>query len=113
RKDQNCFCFLKFSLPLLFRKGVAAEDATLEVRFVHLDEPEGRRSFSPNNQKVRQCLLNFYVNAHIYWCIFSSRGAEPKQLAFSTALGISLGLFPICGMEKESLAALTGFNNDS
>ncbi|GJX38334.1 hypothetical protein Tco_0251637, partial [Tanacetum coccineum] len=23
------------------------------------------------------------------------RGAEPKQLAFSTALGISLGVFPI------------------
>ncbi|KAM0034966.1 hypothetical protein Hdeb2414_s0015g00440981 [Helianthus debilis subsp. tardiflorus] len=27
-----------------------------------------------------------------------SRGAEPKQLAFSTALGISLGLFPIVGV---------------
>ncbi|KAH9726004.1 DUF2062 domain-containing protein [Citrus sinensis] len=25
------------------------------------------------------------------------RGAEPNQLAFSTALGITLGLFPICG----------------
>lgn len=26
------------------------------------------------------------------------RGAEPKQLAFSAALGITLGVFPICGM---------------
>ncbi|XP_020087854.1 uncharacterized protein LOC109709897 [Ananas comosus] len=26
------------------------------------------------------------------------RGAEPKQLAFSTALGLTLGLFPICGV---------------
>ncbi|ONK57707.1 uncharacterized protein A4U43_C09F3260 [Asparagus officinalis] len=26
------------------------------------------------------------------------RGAEPKQLAFSTALGITLGVFPICGV---------------
>ncbi|XP_072990805.1 uncharacterized protein [Typha latifolia] len=26
------------------------------------------------------------------------QGAEPKQLAFSTALGITLGLFPICGV---------------
>ncbi|WOL14277.1 hypothetical protein Cni_G23057 [Canna indica] len=25
------------------------------------------------------------------------RGAEPKQLAFSTALGITIGVFPICG----------------
>ncbi|XP_071694543.1 uncharacterized protein [Rutidosis leptorrhynchoides] len=27
-----------------------------------------------------------------------SRGAEPKQLAFSTALGITLGVFPIVGV---------------
>ncbi|KAM0940215.1 hypothetical protein DsansV1_C19g0161531 [Dioscorea sansibarensis] len=26
------------------------------------------------------------------------RGAEPKQLAFSTALGLTLGVFPICGV---------------
>ncbi|XP_009593017.1 uncharacterized protein LOC107820904 [Nicotiana tabacum] len=26
------------------------------------------------------------------------RGAEPKQLAFSAALGITLGVFPICGV---------------
>lgn len=26
------------------------------------------------------------------------RGAEPKQLAFSTALGFTLGLFPVCGV---------------
>ncbi|KAF7123632.1 hypothetical protein RHSIM_Rhsim12G0001800 [Rhododendron simsii] len=26
------------------------------------------------------------------------RGAEPKQLSFSAALGISLGVFPICGV---------------
>ncbi|RAL43012.1 hypothetical protein DM860_009794 [Cuscuta australis] len=26
------------------------------------------------------------------------RGAEPKQLAFSGALGITLGIFPICGV---------------
>ncbi|XP_064960302.1 uncharacterized protein LOC135610131 isoform X1 [Musa acuminata AAA Group] len=26
------------------------------------------------------------------------KGAEPKQLAFSAALGMSLGLFPICGV---------------
>ncbi|KAF9670507.1 hypothetical protein SADUNF_Sadunf13G0076200 [Salix dunnii] len=26
------------------------------------------------------------------------RGVEPKQLAFSTALGITLGIFPICGV---------------
>ncbi|OAY71660.1 hypothetical protein ACMD2_10588 [Ananas comosus] len=25
------------------------------------------------------------------------RGAEPKELAFSTALGVTLGVFPICG----------------
>lgn len=25
------------------------------------------------------------------------RGVEPKQLAFSTALGLTLGVFPICG----------------
>ncbi|KAJ6834677.1 uncharacterized protein M6B38_333930 [Iris pallida] len=27
-----------------------------------------------------------------------SRGSEPKQLAFSTALGITLGVFPVCGV---------------
>ncbi|EEF40558.1 conserved hypothetical protein [Ricinus communis] len=27
-----------------------------------------------------------------------SRGTEPKQLAFSAALGITLGVFPICGV---------------
>uniref|UniRef100_A0A6M2EHB3 DUF2062 domain-containing protein n=1 Tax=Populus davidiana TaxID=266767 RepID=A0A6M2EHB3_9ROSI len=27
-----------------------------------------------------------------------SRGLEPKQLALSTALGITLGIFPICGV---------------
>ncbi|KAK4778892.1 hypothetical protein SAY86_006420 [Trapa natans] len=27
------------------------------------------------------------------------RGAEPRQLAFSSALGITLGVFPICGMQ--------------
>ncbi len=27
------------------------------------------------------------------------RGAEPKQLAFSAALGVTLGIFPICGKE--------------
>ncbi|WCJ34993.1 hypothetical protein M5689_016265 [Euphorbia peplus] len=27
-----------------------------------------------------------------------SRGSEPKQLAFSAALGITLGVFPICGV---------------
>ncbi|XP_059631040.1 uncharacterized protein LOC132273943 isoform X2 [Cornus florida] len=27
-----------------------------------------------------------------------ARGAEPKQLAFSAALGITLGVFPICGV---------------
>jgi len=27
-----------------------------------------------------------------------SRGAEPKQLAFSAALGMTLGVFPICGV---------------
>ncbi|KMZ75213.1 Cytoplasmic membrane protein [Zostera marina] len=26
------------------------------------------------------------------------RGAEPKQLAFSAALGLTLGVFPICGI---------------
>ncbi|KAL0696157.1 hypothetical protein Bca4012_063337 [Brassica carinata] len=26
------------------------------------------------------------------------RGAEPKQLAFSAALGITMGVFPICGV---------------
>lgn len=26
------------------------------------------------------------------------RGAEPKQLAFSAALGMTLGVFPICGV---------------
>ncbi|XP_010252390.1 PREDICTED: uncharacterized protein LOC104593964 [Nelumbo nucifera] len=26
------------------------------------------------------------------------RGAEPKQLAFSVALGLTLGVFPICGV---------------
>ncbi|KAF5479355.1 hypothetical protein F2P56_000187 [Juglans regia] len=26
------------------------------------------------------------------------RGAEPKQLAFSVALGITMGVFPICGV---------------
>ncbi|KAJ9167222.1 hypothetical protein P3X46_021888 [Hevea brasiliensis] len=27
-----------------------------------------------------------------------SRGIEPKQLAFSAALGITIGIFPICGV---------------
>ncbi|XP_047335431.1 uncharacterized protein LOC124938954 [Impatiens glandulifera] len=27
-----------------------------------------------------------------------NKGAEPKQLAFSTALGFALGVFPICGV---------------
>jgi uncharacterized protein (DUF2062 family) len=29
---------------------------------------------------------------------FPFRGAEPKQLAFSAALGITMGVFPICGV---------------
>lgn len=29
---------------------------------------------------------------------FYSRGTEPKQVAFSAALGITLGIFPICGV---------------
>uniref|UniRef100_A0A0E0PGE7 DUF2062 domain-containing protein n=1 Tax=Oryza rufipogon TaxID=4529 RepID=A0A0E0PGE7_ORYRU len=29
--------------------------------------------------------------------IVARRGAEPKQLAFSAALGVTLGIFPICG----------------
>jgi len=31
------------------------------------------------------------------------RGAEPKQLAFSAALGITIGIFPICGKELLNL----------
>lgn len=31
-------------------------------------------------------------------CLSNLRGAEPRQLAFSSALGITLGVFPICGM---------------
>ncbi|RZR71001.1 hypothetical protein BHM03_00002861 [Ensete ventricosum] len=31
------------------------------------------------------------------------RGAEPKQLAFSTALGVTLGVFPICGKNQSML----------
>ncbi|KAF6143936.1 hypothetical protein GIB67_001730 [Kingdonia uniflora] len=30
--------------------------------------------------------------------LWKARGAEPKQLAFSTALGITLGVFPVCGV---------------
>lgn len=32
------------------------------------------------------------------------RGSEPKQLAFSTTLGITLGIFPICGAYMPPLA---------
>lgn len=31
-------------------------------------------------------------------CQILRKGAEPKQLAFSTALGVTLGVFPICGI---------------
>jgi hypothetical protein len=31
------------------------------------------------------------------------RGAEPKQLAFSAALGVTIGIFPICGKELLNL----------
>jgi hypothetical protein len=35
----------------------------------------------------------------INFCVFSLfSGAEPKQLSSSAALGITLGVFPICGM---------------
>lgn len=34
----------------------------------------------------------------VLFYLFIGRGLEPKQLAFSTALGIALGIFPICGM---------------
>lgn len=53
-------------------------------------------------------VMNYYIfGDHFddYWkggnnflLVFCIRGAEPKQLAFSAALGISLGVFPICGM---------------
>jgi len=34
----------------------------------------------------------------VLFYLFIGRGLEPKQLAFSTALCIALGIFPICGM---------------
>ncbi|PWA34203.1 hypothetical protein CTI12_AA621410 [Artemisia annua] len=32
-----------------------------------------------------------------------TRGAEPKQLAFSAALGLTLGMFPIVGSDASAL----------
>lgn len=45
-------------------------------------------------------LLSSWINRKIIDPLFQiiKKGAEPKQLAFSTALGITLGLFPICGV---------------
>lgn len=42
-------------------------------------------------------IVEFFI--HVGYCSpFLFRGAEPKQLAFSAAIGITLGIFPICGM---------------
>lgn len=38
--------------------------------------------------------------------IIACRGAEPKQLAFSTALGVTLGVFPICGKIQSMLMSV-------
>ncbi|URD95975.1 DDHD [Musa troglodytarum] len=76
RKDENCSCFLKFSLPLLFWKELLQK------------MPLWRCGLIPwMNRKVVDPFLQII-----------RKGAEPKQLAFSTALGMSLGLFPICGV---------------
>lgn len=44
--------------------------------------------------------MSSWINRKIVDPLFEiiKQGAEPKQLAFSTALGITLGLFPICGV---------------
>ncbi|XP_066329530.1 uncharacterized protein [Miscanthus floridulus] len=38
------------------------------------------------------------------------RGAEPKQLAFSAALGLTIGIFPICGMIILTLSSFPCFS---
>lgn len=40
--------------------------------------------------------------------VFASflRGAEPKQLALSTAVGLTLGVFPICGEKTMTLCSV-------
>lgn len=46
---------------------------------------------------VDQILLNYFMNL-LFLLKNIYRGAEPKQLAFSGAVGITLGVFPICGI---------------
>lgn len=49
---------------------------------------------------LRFCNFNPFLHLFQSWKLkkLFFRGAEPKQLAFSAALGITLGVFPICGM---------------
>lgn len=48
--------------------------------------------------------IQFYLTFMVlFYFAFLGRGAEPNQLAFSAALGITLGVFPICGMGSLSL----------
>ena len=54
---------------------------------------------------LHACLLHLLLE---WGCWQSSvgmpcRGAEPKQLAFSAALGVTIGIFPICGKELPSI----------
>ena len=44
---------------------------------------------------------------------FAFRGAEPKQLAFSAALGLTLGMFPIVGMLLIQLVFILQYMNCS
>lgn len=48
----------------------------------------------------RVCRLDFTELFHEFVVFIENinRGAEPKQLAFSGAVGITLGVFPICGI---------------
>ncbi|KAG6488937.1 hypothetical protein ZIOFF_050195 [Zingiber officinale] len=68
-----------FSRLDIWKEEEAAEGGDEEV--IVIDEEEEERAI-----KERR----FYLHP-------SPRGAEPKQLALSTALGITLGVFPICG----------------
>lgn len=47
--------------------------------------------------KVVQLIVFYGRFGLLIFVFFLFSGAEPKQLSFSAALGITLGVFPICG----------------
>ncbi|XP_077249690.1 uncharacterized protein LOC143889395 [Tasmannia lanceolata] len=80
------FFFFFFGSEGFLEKQVEREEKKVLIKRVH--------------SKMLRIPLMTWVNKKIIDPLVQilRRGAEPKQLAFSAALGITLGVFPICGV---------------